>query len=311
MSCQVWIGWHTYYPSITAEWVGRGCRSTRGRDWAATLVHVGGAEVIHFKGKINDAINPCLGHCSGGQGRIHTCCWLPGTCSMHAWALLRYTRRSKQLLRTKTIFYRGHLICQVSICHEVVMELQGVACVFVAWCYLMDGSFLSYPKNYSFCIAGRRWGEQKREDDRLCELVIDMDMAGTIPIADLCFVLLWLRLNWRGNQAFWHSGATESFLGVSVREWAASTLQLLKDTDRTDGQLKKKKKKRRPTQEHQINTNEEWAETSTRPIRIYWTAWWRARHVLTQKQAKAFLVLYPLKSKDTSKMKLFSKPLIK
>lgn len=33
-------------------------------------MQVGGAEVIHFKAKINDTINSCLGHCSGGQGRI-------------------------------------------------------------------------------------------------------------------------------------------------------------------------------------------------------------------------------------------------
>lgn len=42
---------------------------------AATLAQVGGAEVIHFKGKINDTINPCLGHCRGGRGRTHTRCW--------------------------------------------------------------------------------------------------------------------------------------------------------------------------------------------------------------------------------------------
>lgn len=54
------------------------------RDWATAMAQVGGAEVIHFKGKINDTINPCLGHCRGGQGRIHTRCWLPGACGTHA-----------------------------------------------------------------------------------------------------------------------------------------------------------------------------------------------------------------------------------
>lgn len=77
---QEWIGWQTHYPSVTAEWIGRGWNAG-GRDWAATLAQVGGAEVIHFKGKINDTINPCLGHCRGGQGRIHTRCWLPRACS--------------------------------------------------------------------------------------------------------------------------------------------------------------------------------------------------------------------------------------
>lgn len=69
------------------EWEGRGL-SAGMRDWAAALAQVGGAEVIHFKGKINDTINPRLGHCRGGQARIHTRCWLPGACSTHAWALL-------------------------------------------------------------------------------------------------------------------------------------------------------------------------------------------------------------------------------
>lgn len=45
-----WIGWQTHYPSVTAECVGRGW-DAGGRDWAATLAQVGGAEVIHFKGK--------------------------------------------------------------------------------------------------------------------------------------------------------------------------------------------------------------------------------------------------------------------
>lgn len=74
-----------HYPCITAEWVGRGWNMgvEGGGHWAAALVQVGGAEVIHFKGKINDTINPCLGHCRGGRGRIHTRCWLPRACSTH------------------------------------------------------------------------------------------------------------------------------------------------------------------------------------------------------------------------------------
>lgn len=50
---------------------------------AATLAQVGGAEVIHFKGKINDTINPCLGHCRGGRGRTHTRCWATKDLQQH------------------------------------------------------------------------------------------------------------------------------------------------------------------------------------------------------------------------------------
>lgn len=55
-------------------WDRRGGEEDAGHQ-AATLAQVGGAEVIHFKGKINDTINPCLGHCRGGRGRTHTRCW--------------------------------------------------------------------------------------------------------------------------------------------------------------------------------------------------------------------------------------------
>lgn len=58
------------------------------RDWAATLALVGGAEVIHFKGMIDDTNNSFLALYRGGRGRIHTCCWLPGACSTRAQDLL-------------------------------------------------------------------------------------------------------------------------------------------------------------------------------------------------------------------------------
>lgn len=80
------------------------------RDWAATLPQVGGAEVIHFKGMINDTINPCLGHCRGGQGRSHT------SCSRYALALISdahtQTEVHTQLVRAHKFFSLGHLKCR-------------------------------------------------------------------------------------------------------------------------------------------------------------------------------------------------------
>lgn len=55
-------------------------RSGGGGHWVPTVVQDGGAEVIHFKGKINNTINPCRGHCRGGEGRIHAGCWMPVSC---------------------------------------------------------------------------------------------------------------------------------------------------------------------------------------------------------------------------------------
>lgn len=47
-----------------------------------------------------------------------------------------------------------------------------------------------------------------------------------------------VKLEWKsGLLTLW---SDRELLGVSVREWAASTLQLLKDTAGTDGHQKKK-----------------------------------------------------------------------
>lgn len=134
-----WIGWQTHYPSVTAEWVGVGEWLGTGQPlWCRLEV----LKSFILKGKINDTINPCLGHCRGGQGRIHTRCWLPSACSTHAWNLLICTHihrcRHTQLLCTQTHFPLDHLICQVSIWPQVVMELEAVACIFVAGSYLME-----------------------------------------------------------------------------------------------------------------------------------------------------------------------------
>lgn len=131
-----------HYPCVTAEWVGRGWNTgvEGGGHWAAALAQVGGAEVIHFKGKINDTINPCLGHCRGGRGRIHTRCWLPRACSTHTHKSVNmhtHTQRHTQLLYTQTHFPVGHLICQVSIWPQVVMKLEAVARILVAGSYMM------------------------------------------------------------------------------------------------------------------------------------------------------------------------------
>lgn len=66
-------------------------------------VQVGGAEVIHFKGKINDTINTRLGHCRGGRGTIYTQCWQPGP-----WAHTVMLRRRSSAEHTSV----GHWICQ-------------------------------------------------------------------------------------------------------------------------------------------------------------------------------------------------------
>lgn len=79
-------------PLCTAQpspgWIGRQSHSWciqpsayeggAGEGLGSHSVHVGGAEVIHFGGKINDTINTRLGHCSGGQGTIYAHCWQPG-----------------------------------------------------------------------------------------------------------------------------------------------------------------------------------------------------------------------------------------
>lgn len=80
-------------------------------------------------------------------------------------------------------------------------------------------------------------------------------MAGTNLIAGLCcFVVATVKLERKsGLLILW---CDRELLGVSVCEWAASTLQLLKDTTGTDGH----KKKERQTQEHWINIHRDTTE---------------------------------------------------
>lgn len=76
ISISGWIRWQCHSLCIQPKCM----REEQGRV-SSHSVQVGGAEVIHFKGKINDTINTRLGHCGVGQGTIYTHCWQPDPCA--------------------------------------------------------------------------------------------------------------------------------------------------------------------------------------------------------------------------------------
>lgn len=91
-------------------------------DWAATLALVGGAEVIHFKGLIDDAINSFLAHNIGGWGRIHTCCWLPGA-HVHKFLLIHMPTQGTSATAVSMRSDMNRLMCEV-FDHPRVMNIK-------------------------------------------------------------------------------------------------------------------------------------------------------------------------------------------
>lgn len=105
------------------------------------MAQVEGAEVIHFKGKINDTINPCPATAEEDRAEFIPAAGYPEPAAhthMTSVNMHKHTQTEAHAAVVHTDTLWGHLVCQLSIWAKVVIELKAVACIFVAGSYLME-----------------------------------------------------------------------------------------------------------------------------------------------------------------------------
>lgn len=127
----------------------------------------------------------------------------------------------------------------------MVKELQAVVCVLVGGSYFMGVIgliFIGWLLREQARAWQTHWITNRQTDST--NLTSDVCVCACVHV--WCFFLFFVFSAESTVELEWKSGlltlwCDREHLGVSMCEWAASTLQLLKDTKRTDGEPTKKK----------------------------------------------------------------------